>query len=51
MILVSSANDTDSDTEFILRGGHFMNNTAPRIEPWEIPCFNISQSEKKIRVN
>jgi len=27
-----------------------MNNTAPRTDPWEIPCFNISQSEKNTRV-
>jgi hypothetical protein len=48
MTLVSPENNTGYDTEFISGEGHFMNNTAHRIDPWEISCFNMSQSEKKI---
>ena len=50
MTLVSSANNIGSDTEFILRGRSFiyiMNKRGPRIDPWETPCFNVPQSEKK----
>jgi len=50
MTLVSSAKATGFDTEFFSGEGHFMNNTAPGTDPYEIPCFNTSQSEKKIRV-
>jgi len=41
MALVSSANNTVSDTEFILRGRAFMNimnNRGSRIDPWGTPC-------------
>ena len=36
MTLVSSANDNGSDTEFILRKGHIMKNTASRIAVLQI---------------
>jgi hypothetical protein len=39
MMLVSSANNVDSDTEFILRGRPLINITNkrdPRIDPWEL---------------
>jgi len=50
MTLLSSANNTGSDTEFILRRRsfiHIMNNTGPRIHPWGTPYINVPQSEKK----
>ena len=50
MILVSSADNTGSDAEFILRGRsiiHIMANSGPGIDPWGTPCFNVTQSEKK----
>jgi hypothetical protein len=49
--LVSSANNTGSETEFILRGRSFtyiMNNGGPKIDPWETPFFKVPQSKKKI---
>jgi len=51
MTLVSSANNTGSHTECILRGRSFiyiMKNRGPRIDPWGTPCFNVPQSQKKI---
>jgi hypothetical protein len=50
MTLVSSANNTGSDTEFILRGRSFiyiMNNRGPRNYPWGTPYFNVPQSREK----
>jgi len=50
MTLVSSANNIGSDTELILGGRsviHIMNNSGPGIDPWETPCFNVIQTEKK----
>jgi len=49
MTLVSSANISGYDTEFILRGGSFiqasiMNNKGPTTDPWGTPCFNVPQS-------
>ena len=47
--LLSPANNTDSDIEFIFRGRSFiciMNNRDTRIDHWFIPCFNVPQSEK-----
>jgi hypothetical protein len=44
MTLVSSANNTGSDTEFNLKGMsfiHIMSNRGPRIYPWETPCFSV----------
>ena len=43
--LVSSANNTGSDIEFILTRRSFIyivNNRGPRIDPWGTPCFNVS---------
>ena len=40
MTQLSSANNTGSDTEFILRGRSFIyitNNRGPQINPWETP--------------
>ena len=54
MILISSASNIGSDIEFILSGKSFkyvMNNTGPRIDPWETSCFNIPQSEKHFELN
>jgi hypothetical protein len=51
MTLVSSANNIRSDIELILRGRsfiHIMNNKGPRIDPWETPCSNVPQSQKKL---
>ena len=50
MTLVSSVNNIDSDTEFILMGRSFiyiMNNRGARIDPWGTPYFNVPHSEKK----
>jgi len=50
MTLVSSTNNSGSDTEFIFMRRPFiyiMNTTDPRIVPWVPPCFNVPQSEKK----
>jgi len=49
MTLLSPANYTDSDIEFIFRGRSFiciMNNRDIRIDRWGTPCFNVPQSEK-----
>jgi hypothetical protein len=49
MTLVSSANNTVSDTEFVLRGRTFMNimnNRGSRTDPWGTPCFNVPQTQK-----
>jgi hypothetical protein len=48
MTLVSLANNTVSNTEFTFRGRSFIyiiNNTGPRIDPWETQCFNVPQTE------
>jgi hypothetical protein len=48
-ILVSSANNTVSDTECVLWGRTFtniMNNRGSRIDPWGTPCFSVPQSQK-----
>jgi hypothetical protein len=50
MILMSSANNIGSDTEFILMGRsfiHIMHNTGPRIDALGNPYFNVPQLEKK----
>jgi len=50
MTLASSANNTGSDIEFILRGRSFiyiMNTRDLRIDPWGTPCFNVPQTGKK----
>ena len=49
MILVSSANNIESDTEFTLMWRsfiHIMHNTEPRIDTWGNPYFNVPQLEK-----
>ena len=49
MTLVSSVNNIDSDTEFILRGRLFiyiLKNRGSRIVPWGTPYFSVSKSEK-----
>jgi len=49
--LVSSANNTGSDTEYILGGGSFTyatNNRGPKIDPCGTACFNAHQLEKKV---
>ena len=49
MTLVSSANNSVSDTEFVVRGRTFMNimnNRGSRIYPWRTPCFSVPQSQK-----
>jgi len=51
--LLSSANNTGSETEFILRGKSFIyitNNGGPEIDPWLTPFFKVPQSQKKILV-
>ena len=51
MTLISSANNTVSDTEFIRRGMSFiytMNTREPRIDPWGTPCFEVPPERKKI---
>jgi len=48
--LVSSANNTVSDTEFVLWGRtlmNIMNNRGSRIDPWGTPCFNLPQPQEK----
>ena len=48
-MLLSLANNTYSDIEFILRGRTFiyiMKNRGTRIDPWRTPCFNVTQAEK-----
>jgi len=52
-MLLSSANNTYSDIEFILRGRSFiyiMNNRGTKIDPWGTACFNVLQTEKKFLV-
>ena len=47
--LISPANNTYSDIEFILRGRSFkyiMSNRGARIDPCGTPCFNVPQAEK-----
>ena len=47
MTLLSTANNADSDTEFILVGRSFvyiMNNRDTRIYPWGTPCFHVLQA-------
>ena len=51
MTLLSPANNSYSDIEFILGGRSFiyiMSNRGTKIEPWGTPCFNAPQSEKNI---
>jgi hypothetical protein len=48
MKLVSSANNTGTDTKFILRGRpiiYIMNYKGPRIYFWGTPSFNVPHFE------
>jgi hypothetical protein len=52
-MLLSPANKTYSDIEFILRGRSFiyiMNNETLELILGELPCFNVLQAEKKFLV-
>jgi len=49
-MLVSSANNISSDTEFILRGRSFiyiMNNKGPRIDPWGTLYVSMYPNQRK----
>jgi len=51
MRVLSPANNTYSDIEFILRGRScicIINNRDTRIDCWGTPCFNVPQAEKNI---
>ena len=53
MTLLSPANNSDSDIEFILRRRsitYIMNNRDTRFDPWRTPCFNVPQAEKTFLV-
>jgi hypothetical protein len=50
MTLLSSANNINSDTEFILRGRSFinvMNIRGPELIYWGTPYFSVPQLQKK----
>ena len=50
---MSSANNTGSHIEFILRGRSFlyiMNNGGPRIDSWGTPYFTVPKLEKQFLV-
>ena len=53
MTLLSPANNTDSDMEFILRersSMYIMDNRDTRIDRWGNPCSNVRQAEKRFLV-
>ena len=49
---VSSANNIDSDTKFILRGRYMymMSSKGSRIDPGGTPCFKYPSQRKKFLV-
>ena len=51
---MSPANNTDSDTESILKERsciNIINNRGPTTDSWGNPCFNATQSEKILLVS